>query len=141
MTEKKYFSIIDANFNRCKEGLRVSEDVFRFIIKNDSLRNKARNFRHQLVHSLDPALVKEAILERDSENDLGKKVDQLENKRNGLWDTLYRNLQRTKESLRVLEEFSKIIDKKNTAKLKNLRYQFYDFEKEIILNWPSLSDN
>ncbi|MCF7916677.1 MAG: thiamine-phosphate pyrophosphorylase [Candidatus Omnitrophica bacterium] len=141
MPDKKYLSIIDANFNRCKEGLRVTEDIFRFVIKDDLLRGKARNFRHSLVHSVDPCLIKEAILERDSAKDLGKKLDSFENKRDGLWDTLYRNLQRTKESLRVLEEFSKIIDKKNTAGLKDLRYKIYDFEKEIILKWPSLCNN
>lgn len=141
MPDKKYLSLIDANFNRCKEGLRVSEDIFRFVVKDDYLRSKARNFRHRLVHAVEPSLIKEAVFERDSEKDLGKKLDSFENNRDGLWDTLHRNLQRTKESLRVLEEFSKIIDKKNTAELKDLRYKFYDFEKEIFLKWPSLCNN
>jgi thiamine-phosphate pyrophosphorylase len=140
MDKKKYLPIIDANFNRCKEGLRVVEDIFRFAFKDDHLRKKTRNYRHKLVKLVEPVLIKAAIIERDSMQDLGKKLDSLENKRDGLFDTLYRNLQRAKESLRVLEEFSKITDKKNTAKLKNLRYEIYDLEKEIILKWPSLSD-
>jgi thiamine-phosphate pyrophosphorylase len=140
MGKKKYLPIIDANFNRCKEGLRVVEDIFRFAFKKDRLRKKARNYRHKLVKLVEPALIHAAIIERDSMQDLGRKLDSLENKRDDLFDTLYRNLQRTKESLRVLEEFSKITDKKNTAKLKKLRYEIYDLEKEIILKWPSLSD-
>jgi thiamine-phosphate pyrophosphorylase len=140
MDKKKYLPIIDANFNRCKEGLRVVEDIFRFAFKDDRLRKKTRNYRHKLVKLVKPALIQAAIIERDSMQDLGRKLDSLENKRDGLFDTLYRNLQRAKESLRVLEEFSKITDKKNTAKLKNLRYEIYDLEKEIILKWPSLSD-
>lgn len=131
-------SLLDANFNRCKEGLRVVEDIFRFVLKEDKLRVKARNYRHKIVRLVEPKLVKKAILTRDSRKDLGRKSDSLENKRKGLKDILYKNLQRAKESLRVLEEFSKIIDKKNTAKIKNLRYAIYEFEKEIIMQWPSL---
>ncbi|MCF7870534.1 MAG: thiamine-phosphate pyrophosphorylase [Candidatus Omnitrophica bacterium] len=140
MDKKNYLPIIDANFNRCKEGLRVAEDIFRFALKDDQLRKKIRNYRHKIVGLVEPVLIREAIRERDSMQDLGKKLDSLENKRDGLFDVLYLNLQRGKESLRVLEEFSKITDKKNTAKLKNLRYRIYDLEKEIILKWPSLSD-
>ncbi|MFO8052771.1 MAG: thiamine-phosphate pyrophosphorylase [Candidatus Omnitrophota bacterium] len=138
MAKKKYLTIIDANFNRCKEGLRVVEDIFRFTAKDDKLRKKIRNQRHNLVKIIAPALIQKAIVQRNSKKDLGKKLDSLENKRDNLSDILYANLQRTKESLRVLEEFSKIIDKKNTAKIKNLRYAIYDLEKEIILKWPAL---
>ncbi len=140
MNKKKYLPIIDANFNRCKEGLRVSEDIFRFAAKNDKLRKKIRSYRHKLVRLVEPVLIKQAVLERNSKKDLGRKVDSLEKKRSGLWEILYLNLQRAKESLRVLEEFSKIADKKNTARLKKLRYDIYDLEKEIILRWPSLSN-
>lgn len=141
MGNEKYLPIIDANFNRCKEGLRVVEDIFRFSLKDDKLRKQARSYRHALVKAVEPLLIKKAILERDSNKDLGKKLDSLENERNSLWDILYVNLQRSKESLRVLEEFSKILFKKNTSQIKNLRYQIYEFEKEIILKWPSLSGN
>ncbi|MCF7873696.1 MAG: thiamine-phosphate pyrophosphorylase [Candidatus Omnitrophica bacterium] len=140
MAKKEYLTIIDANFNRCKEGLRVVEDIFRFGFKNDKLRKKIRNQRHKLVKLVGPVLIQKAILKRNSKKDLGKKLDTLENKRDTLSDILYANLQRTKESLRVLEEFSKIINKKNTAKIKNLRYGIYDLEKEIILKWPTLSN-
>lgn len=135
---KKYLPLIDANFNRCKEGLRVAEDIFRFLLQDDRGRNRARKYRHQLVKTIQPDLIKKAILERDSRKDLGKKLDAFEAGRKDLWDILYRNLQRSKESLRVLEEFSKITNKKSTAKIKNLRYSIYDFEKEIILKWPTL---
>lgn len=135
---EKYLTLIDANLNRGKEGLRVVEDIFRFVVCEDKLRNQARTYRHRLVHLVRPSIVKDSILKRNSRKDLGRKVDLLEGKRRNLWDILYRNLQRTKESLRVLEEFSKIIDRKNTSKIKNLRYQIYDFEKEIICKWPTL---
>ncbi|MCF7869826.1 MAG: thiamine-phosphate pyrophosphorylase [Candidatus Omnitrophica bacterium] len=140
MVKKKYLTIIDANFNRCKEGLRVSEDIFRFTAKDDKLRKKIRNQRHKLVKIITPALIQAAIIQRYSKKDLGKKLDSLENDRDNLSDILYANLQRAKESLRVLEEFSKLVDKKNTAKIKNLRYAIYDLEKEITLKWPALSN-
>ncbi len=139
--KQTHLPLIDANFNRCKEGLRVCEDIFRFIFFDDGLRTQARSYRHKLVTLVEQSLIKKAILTRDSKKDLGRRLDSLENKRKDLWDILYRNLQRSKESLRVLEEFSKITDKKNTAKIKNLRYQIYEFEKEIIIKWPSLCNN
>lgn len=137
----KILSLVDANFNRCKEGLRVVEDIFRFTARDDNLRSQARKYRHAMVKLVEPSLVEEAALRRNSKKDLGRKVDSLENKRKNVWEILYKNLQRAKESLRVLEEFSKLIDKKNTSKIKNLRYQIYDFEKKIILKRPSLCGN
>ena len=48
MVDKGALRVIDANFNRCKEGLRVAEDIFRFILKEDGLRKTLRRLRHSL---------------------------------------------------------------------------------------------
>jgi len=40
-------------------------------------------------------------------------------------------MQRVKESARVLEEFSKLIDRKVSVGFKNIRYGIYEIEKKI----------
>lgn len=127
-----HLRVIDVNFNRCKEGLRVVEDICRFILKDDSLRKKTRLIRHGLdkVRKLKLTIT---LNERNAKGDLGKKVDHLEMRRITYLDILFINLQRAKESLRVLEEFSKIDNKKQTPIFKRLRYRAYNLEKEVML--------
>jgi len=42
--KKGILRVVDANFNRCKEGLRVVEDIFRFIVEDDKLRKKLMQY-------------------------------------------------------------------------------------------------
>ncbi|MBU0878738.1 MAG: thiamine-phosphate pyrophosphorylase, partial [Candidatus Omnitrophica bacterium] len=100
MLDKGILRVIDANFNRCKEGLRVVEDVFRFVSRNDTLRKKIRKLRHSLDFIIQEKILKDAILSRNSREDPGRGTDYLEIKRDSANSILYVNLQRTKESLR-----------------------------------------
>jgi len=124
--------IIDVNFNRSKEGLRVIEDIFRFILINDVLRRKTRKIRHSLDGVLEKKLVRKAILNRNSKKDIGKKFDHLEAKRVDCQAILYANFQRVKESLRVLEEFFKLSKSKGSSKIKTIRYEIYNLEKKAF---------
>ena len=56
--DKKLLRVIDANFNRCKEGLRVVEDIFRFCFEDDALRKKIRKIRHSFVGIAASPLIK-----------------------------------------------------------------------------------
>jgi thiamine-phosphate pyrophosphorylase len=136
--EKGILRILDANFNRCKEGLRVAEDIFRFILQDDKLRRKIRHLRHSLDFITREKFFKDTILSRDSKKDLGKNVDYLEIKRESCLDVLYVNLQRAKESLRVIEEFFKIISPKKVKNIKKARYELYTLEKNIVWRTSSL---
>ena len=138
MVDKGVLRVIDANFNRCKEGLRVVEDIFRFILKQDSLRKILRKLRHSLAKIAQERIIKDAILSRDSKKDLGKKCDNLEMKRKDVNSLLYINLQRVKESLRVLEEFFKLIIPQRVPRIKKIRYEIYELEKKILKKWPPL---
>ena len=136
MLDKSVLRVIDANFNRCKEGLRVAEDIFRFVLCDDSLRRKMRSIRHRLDDLAFDKTIKNAISCRDSKRDIGRNFDNLEGKRESVKDILYINLQRAKESLRVLEEFFKLIDKQKASTIKKVRYQIYTLEKQILLKMP-----
>ena len=136
MLDKSISRVIDANFNRCKEGLRVAEDVFRFVLCDDNLRRKVRSIRHHLDDIASDKTIREAIASRDSKQDIGRNFDSLEVKRADVRDILYINLQRAKESLRVLEEFFKLISKRKASTIKKIRYQTYTLEKQILLKYP-----
>jgi thiamine-phosphate pyrophosphorylase len=51
--------------------------------------------------------------------------------RNDPRDIFFANIQRVKESIRVLEEFSKLVSVKSALDLKKIRYDIYGIEKSI----------
>ena len=131
--KKKLLRAVDANYNRCREGLRVVEDIFRFVIGDDVVRKKLRTLRHSLDSIAKEKFLKDSILTRDSKKDLGRRVDKLETKREGLNDVIYVNLQRAKESLRVLEELFKVLIPARVKDIKKARYKLYTLEKQILI--------
>lgn len=131
MDKKGLLRVLDANFNRSKEALRVIEDIFRFVSENDTLRKKSRSLRHSLDAITKNKLFKEAVWSRNCDYDLGRKIDTLELNRKTSRDVLYANLQRAKESVRVLEEFFKIISPSQVKLLKKIRYDIYSLEKKV----------
>ena len=68
--------------------------------------------------------------ERDSLKDVGKDINTRELNRENYQDIFFANIQRAKESARVLEEFSKLSDKNVAVSFKKIRYSIYDVEKK-----------
>jgi len=132
--------IIDANVNRLKEGLRVCEEISRFIMNNRLLTVQFKSIRHsidRLAEALAP--VAERVSVRNSRRDKGKNVHlDTELKRTGLADIFYANIQRAKESIRVLEEFAKLKGKAEALGFKKARYEIYELEKKVITHRPGL---
>jgi thiamine-phosphate pyrophosphorylase len=50
--KKKILRVLDVNFNRAKEGLRICEDVTRFIFDRKKETLAYKNIRHQLTELL-----------------------------------------------------------------------------------------
>lgn len=128
--DKSIYRIIDANINRAKEGLRVCEEVTRFIINDYKLTSEFKFLRHKidrLVKAFDTA---ELVKARSAKTDVGQRINKGELKRRDCRDIFLANTQRIKESLRVLEEFSKLINKAYAVKFKALRYDIYEIEKK-----------
>ncbi len=134
--DKKFYRIIDANLNRLREGLRVCEEVARFILDSKSLTLDFKCLRHDIKNILKcfPGdLRKNLINFRDSNSDVGRPTSLIENKRKDIKDIFTANMQRVKESVRVLEEFSKLIIKgRLSSKFKELRYRIYTLEKKTL---------
>ncbi|MBM3250188.1 MAG: thiamine-phosphate pyrophosphorylase [Candidatus Omnitrophica bacterium] len=138
---QKINRILDANINRIKEGLRVSEEIARFILDDPGLTRELKRARHSINRAVEclPGS-KRLLLERDSEKDVGKEIYAGELKRKGISDIFFANMQRSKESLRVLEEFSKLLDKKAAVSFKKIRYALYEIEKRAAKKVAALSD-
>ncbi|MFA5060455.1 MAG: thiamine-phosphate pyrophosphorylase [Candidatus Omnitrophota bacterium] len=124
--------LIDANFNRAKEGLRVCEDVCRFVLNDGKLSGAYKTLRHQLSGALSLLGIKLMINARDIEGDVGKKTFSSELKRKNIQDIFYANSQRAKESLRVLEEFAKLKRSRSAQDLKKIRYSIYAIERKVV---------
>ena len=131
--------VIDANLNRTKEGLRACEEVTRFILNSRSLTLAFKKARHNIdaILKLFPDYLV-LIQKRESQKDVGKNLYVNELKREGYQDIFFANIQRVKESLRVLEEFSKLKNTNIAIKFKKIRYGIYELEKKVAKRIASL---
>ena len=135
MLEKDIFRIIDANFNRSREGLRVCEEVARFVWNSRLLTKELKTVRHSITETLKsrPAVSKILFKTRDVKSDVGRiERAKSEMRRLDYSDIFGANIERAKESLRVLEEFFKLIDKDVSAKFTKLRFKVYEIEKKAL---------
>lgn len=131
----KLLRIMDANINRATEGLRVVEEITRFILDNGQITEKLKSSRHCLTNIVKACVADyfELLDARDSEADVGANIhNSTENKRKDIEEILVANMKRSQEALRVLEEFSKIDCADAFLLFKKLRYELYSLEKEII---------
>ena len=133
MTRRGVLRLVDANANRAMEGLRVCEEVVRFHYETPGLYRRARALRHAVARAVRrlPATPVDLVRARSSRSDVGRRapasrVDSLER-------LLLINLQRAKESLRTLEESSRILAPRQTAAFQHLRFTVYDLERDILL--------
>jgi hypothetical protein len=118
--------------NRAKEGLRVAEDVVRFILNNRIATARLKDIRHSLSDLCCPQLKCRLLKARNASGDVGMKMFTGELKRKGTRDIFLANIQRAKESIRVLEEFSKLNNTALAKKFKHLRYRLYDVEADMV---------
>lgn len=129
--KKKLFRIIDANFNRSKEGLRVCEDICRFILDKRTQTQQLKNIRHEVKRAYEDLGGSDLFAFRSIETDVGRQSGEFELKRKDIKDIFLANIGRVKESLRVLEEMAKLINTDTAARLKKMRYRVYALEKNI----------
>ncbi len=140
---KKTFRIIDANFNRLTEGIRVCEEIARFILEEKNLTQQFRRLRHRISSAVSLLSVDKVRLlnARDILKDVGKISIKPELKRENWQDIFFANISRIKESVRVLEEFSKLLNKRAALDFKKIRYSIYEIEKKATKRILSLCDH
>lgn len=133
--------IIDANLNRSSEGLRVLEDIARFLFNDVELHQRLRTLRHDLAQETKSLSVR-LLSQRDSEHDVGHPLSSVERELamettslQGLMDLVTANAKRVEESLRVVEELAKLPDlssKLNSARFGQARFALYSLERDLI---------
>lgn len=128
VNEVSVYRIIDANGNRALEGLRVCEDIERFVREDKIAARRWKNLRHECSEALRLLPRQKVISARKVHKDVGRESTATEFQRDTVDDVFFANLQRVKESLRVLEECLKLIAKPVAQTMKDLRYQVYALE-------------
>lgn len=130
---QKVYRIIDANLNRSREGLRVCEEIARFVLDDKRLTEEFKGLRHKITNCIKfyPTRLQDIISARDSGRDVGRGRQPMEQKRLDWKGVSLANMERVKESLRALEEFSKLIDSRIADKFKRLRFKAYEAEKKL----------
>ena len=121
--------ILDANLDRAREGLRVIEEWCRFGLENNRLAEECKQMRQEIArwHS------HEIRLARDTLNDPGITISHSqEETRRSIEHILRANLCRIQEALRVLEEYGKIYRVEMGIAFKNIRYQVYTLESNLL---------
>ncbi|MGH7197489.1 MAG: hypothetical protein ACREH5_01950, partial [Candidatus Omnitrophota bacterium] len=106
MKRREVLRILDANFNRSREGLRVCEEITRFVLEHKSLTSGLKKARHDVSDSIKelPLSLTELVSARNVRSDVGRHPSRLENSRRDSLALFLANAERAKESLRVLEE-------------------------------------
>ena len=125
--------VIDANANRALEGLRVCEEIVRFHWEVPSAFRQLRALRHALAQEIRhlPVTPAELVRARESERDIGRRAPA--SAVGSLERILLVNFQRTKEALRTLEECTRLLAHRKTAKFQRLRFRTYQVERTLIL--------
>ncbi len=128
LSEPKLFRLVDANLNRLKEGIRVIEDINRYLYDNQAVASTLKELRH--LATIDNYL--ELLPHRDIQNDVLKRSTKTELKRESVESLLLANYKRAQEASRVLEEAFKLIDAKKSEDFKTIRYALYALEQENL---------
>lgn len=125
--------IIDANLNRSREGLRVCEEIVRFILDDAKLTGEFKKLRNKISRNIKkfPGQPNSLLKCRACQTDVGRNLKNLL-PRKSYQDVFLANIQRAKESLRVLEEFSSIYNRSLSNNFGKLRFKVYQLEKKVI---------
>ncbi|MBW4547122.1 MAG: thiamine phosphate synthase [Symplocastrum torsivum CPER-KK1] len=121
--------ILDANLDRAREGLRIVEEWCRFGLNSASMAAECKQMRQELAswHS------QELRASRDTPGDPGTELTHpREEQRSSIQDLLQANLCRVEEALRVLEEYGKLYDPNMGTAFKQMRYQVYILESNLL---------
>ena len=142
MTRRQILRILDANLNRSREGLRVCEEIARFVLEMPALTRDLKAARHGVSGCLKnlPGGFSELLASRNTHEDVGRAPSELRSQRHHALDLFAANAERSKESLRVLEETSKLLDAALAAKFKKIRFQVYAIEKRALPRLEALRD-
>lgn len=132
--ERSTYRIIDANFNRAREAIRVIEEYCRFALNSTLLSRRAKEIRHQLSRAISQFDTGRLLSSRDILNDVGiGETVQHQLMRGDLKECFTAGCKRLTEALRTLAEVIQTQDRHLAKEIEKLRFDSYDLEKDIVL--------
>lgn len=132
--ERAAYRIVDANFNRAREALRVVEEYCRFGLNAGALSERAKGLRHELCAAAGRLDAGRLIAGRDTLGDVGvgQRVEG-QHERATLKDCFTAAAKRLTEALRAMAEVIQTEDRAVAEAVERLRYAAYTLEKDIVL--------
>jgi thiamine-phosphate pyrophosphorylase len=128
-TQAALHRILDVNLDRAREGIRILEEWCRFALDSAELTDLCKSLRQEIAQWHHPQLRSA----RDTPGDAGTTLTHpQESQRDTLQAVLQANLCRVEEALRVLEEYGKVYDPAMGAAFKQMRYQVYTLDSQIM---------
>ena len=128
-----YLRVIDASANRACEALRVIEDFVRFVQDDPFLVENLKTLRHRLVQNVLKFPMPQRLAYRETEADVGTRIEtKTEFSRSSLQAVLDANFSRLQESLRSLEEFSKLTQHEAAREFEQMRYASYTLQRVVF---------
>ena len=124
---------VDANLNRVREGLRVLEEIARFVLNDQSLTHELRNLRHGLGEAAAPVQA-ELLSARDVAGDVAA-AEEPGGGRQDYVALVLANSRRVQESLRVLEEFAQLPEMApilDWSRFSRARFAVYALEQRLL---------
>ena len=133
-----FWRVCDANMNRAREGLRVCEEIARFVLKDESLTRQCQRLRYD-VTSLSKSFPRFKFLKhRDVRTDVGRPGGKSVSSHAGYQAVAQANARRVEEALRVLEEFMRMRRALSALAFSQLRFRAYALEQALLSKLPPL---
>lgn len=132
------FRVLDASSNRIAEGFRTLEEAARFSLDDAVLSRSLKSLRHDLSKAFS-LLPRDALLgARDTAGDVGTDLEtETEYVRPDIRSVVISASARLQQSLRVAEEYGKIIEPSFAKQVERLRYRTYQVCAELELRITS----
>jgi thiamine-phosphate pyrophosphorylase len=127
MNSDSVLRVLDVNFNRAAEGLRTIEDIARVVYEDRTCAAMLKSLRHSLGDMAARLPRLERLAARSTHSDAGTQLTHPSESGRQDWSSLVTAAcERVTQSLRVIEEASKIGFSELALEIKQLRYRAYD---------------
>ena len=129
MSEQIIYRILDANLDRAREALRTIEEWCRFGLEDRDLCDRTKQMRQELAQWHKEDFRRARNTPDDPATGLSHANEVI---RPNIQTVLRANMGRLQEALRVLEEYGKVVDPNMGEAMKQMRYQVYTLESQLI---------
>ncbi|MFO0918692.1 MAG: thiamine phosphate synthase [Planctomycetaceae bacterium] len=108
------------------------EDFVRWAWNDGFLSQQLKECRHELTEALRRLPEPDFLAARDTQHDVGTEIRTIsEYRRESPAAAAVANFKRVQESLRSLEEYSKVVDAEVSPRFEQLRYRLYTLDKAV----------